>query len=68
MTDDNKLTREQFRLLTVVYKLAKGKTDLPVHEDDIAAELERSGVLDMTDKEFDQWHKKVVENIKHSQN
>jgi hypothetical protein len=63
-----KLSRLEFRTLTVVYKLAKGRTDLPVHKDDILKEIKTYAIYDMTDEEFYKYRAKVLEEVKFSQN
>lgn len=63
-----KLSRNEHRTLVVVYKLAKGMVGVPVKEDDIYEEITNKQIYEMTDEEFDIYHKQVLAEVKLNQN
>ncbi|HVI42698.1 MAG TPA: hypothetical protein VM577_18845 [Anaerovoracaceae bacterium] len=63
-----KLTENEHRTLVVVYKLAKGMVGVPVSKEAIYEEITNKKIYEMTDKEFDTYHKQAIAEAKLNQN
>ena len=63
-----KLSRNEYRTLIVVYKLAGGKAGIPVDEKDIFKEIQHKNVYGMTDEEFTAYHKQILQEVKYKKN
>ena len=66
MTD--KLSKNEYRTLMVVYKLAGGVAGVPVDEKDIMKEIRDKNVYGMTDEEFTAYHKQILKEVKYKKN
>ena len=63
-----KLSRNEYRTLVVVYKLAGGSTEVSVLEEDIIKEINKHHIYDMTDQEFTTYHSNILAEIKRNLN
>ena len=52
-----------YRVLIAIYKMVDGRTDVSVTEEEVEEEVERSGILTMSDEEFEQYRRQVFERI-----
>ena len=66
MTD--KLSKNEYRTLIVVYKLAGGKAGVSIEEKDIVKEIRNKNVYGMTDEEFLVYHKQILKEVKYKKN
>ena len=71
MNEENELEElpeETKRVLVVVYKLANGQVGRPVKEKDIEAEIVDKGIFEMTQEEFNEYHRNAVKEVKANTN
>lgn len=63
-TDDARIERNAMRWLAAAYRLAKGRTDVPVDRSEVQVEVERERLFELSDEEFVAYRAKAVAEVK----
>lgn len=58
------VTRDAERILALLYAMTDGDPDIVVMCEAIFAEVERLGILDMSDDAFEDWRRSMTERLR----